>query len=110
MIDTALGPVECHTGVQLTARQPAVAMIRPEYIGLQKDRTPDGALTANQFRGKIVAAAFLGELTEYRIAMDHGVEITARKPLSGAIGNGDAVVVTLPREHTLALAKPNSET
>ena len=82
-------------------------MIRPEYIGLQKDRTPEGALTVNQFRGNIVAAAFLGELTEYRIMMDHGIEITARKPLSNTIANGDAVVVTLPPEHTLAL--PHSE-
>ena len=109
VIDTALGPVECHAHLKTSAQQAGVAMVRPEYVALERDRRPNAALPANHFRGKIVAAAFLGELTEYRIAMDHGIEITARKALSDEIGNGDTVVVSFPQSHTLALPKQASE-
>jgi ABC-type Fe3+/spermidine/putrescine transport system ATPase subunit len=80
-------------------------VIRPEYVGLAVETSSATPLHDNQFRGRAIAIAFMGETTEYRIMTEGGVVLTARKPLSDRIENGTPVVITLQAECVAVLPR-----
>ncbi len=100
-IATALGPVLCKASHSATDRLPGAAMIRPEQVILKAAGDPDGEVTINRFRGRVVQVAFLGEATECVVQVG-GVAILVRAA-AGQYDSADEVEVIFPPERTSAI-------
>lgn len=101
-IESAIGSLVARARSNFGAGDRVAAMIRPEYVDLEPAR-PSVSLQDNQVRGHAVAIAFMGEITEFRIAAEGGVEITVRKSVSEGIDIGLPLVVTFQPERLFAL-------
>jgi hypothetical protein len=63
-------------------------MIRPEAIALTRTPPPGGA-----FPGTVAERFFLGNLVDYRIAMEDGSVLAAQLPAGGGFAPGERVHV-----------------
>jgi putative spermidine/putrescine transport system ATP-binding protein len=91
---TSLGEISCGGGFTPAVGTRATAMVRPEAIALDRAASP------GSFPGTVAERYFLGNLTDYRIAMSDGTVLQVQQPATAAFAPGDAVNVTLPAERS----------
>src|SRR5262249_15013304 len=70
MIDTTFGRIRCGTKETMAPGRRATAIVRPEAFYLAQERSN------SDFRGRIAARHFLGNIVEYRIALTGSIEIS----------------------------------
>jgi putative spermidine/putrescine transport system ATP-binding protein len=85
LIEAVAGQFRCGTSGAVTAGEPVTAMVRPEAL-----RICDGA-DQPDFRGRIVAAHFLGNVIEYRIALTDG-NVVSMQAINGVTHAVDSPV------------------
>lgn len=71
-----------------------VVSVRPEHVSLS---TQEADLTPNQWRGHVVAKAFLGEAMDHVVVVDD-VELRARSNPRLSVPNGDEVTLHIEKE------------
>jgi iron(III) transport system ATP-binding protein len=104
---TPIGPVRCRMTAAARAGQDVTALIRPERVKIAPaGRAESGGL--NQFVGRLVNVIFLGEITEYVIRLQDGVQCSVRMPSVDIMTNNEEVVLTLPERDVLALPDTRS--
>jgi putative spermidine/putrescine transport system ATP-binding protein len=89
-LETRLGPIACGAGHAPAAGAKAQAMIRPEAVALSRGADPGGT-----FPGTVAERFFLGNLVDYRVAMEDGSVLESQLPAGADFEPGEAVRVAL---------------
>jgi ABC-type Fe3+/spermidine/putrescine transport system ATPase subunit len=97
-VSFALGSASCRFTFPLRAGQEVSFVVRPE----QAMFNPPGMTGTNVFSGSIAGQTYLGDIAEYAIDMGAGLKLLVRdRP--GKAQAGEAVSVTLPAQHMVAI-------
>lgn len=104
VIETAYGVVEAASGPRagLSRGDKAMLSVRPEHVTLSTDEEAGGRL--NQWRGRVVTRAFLGEGVDHLIQVD-GLEMKARTDPRTSIPAGEDVTLHLEAEACHVVAR-----
>lgn len=99
-VAAGFGPVVCGSGRVSDPGAAVLVSVRPEHTLISADRP---AARDNIYRGEVVNWVFLGESTDFQIAID-GQELRVRAHPDVEFHRGSAVWVHLPPHRCVALA------
>jgi len=99
VVDSALGRVACKPRPALKPGDAATLCFRPEFIRLDKDRTPG----ENRFAGTVESLVFIGEAFEGEVKAGEALLFVKAAP-DLDLRQGDAVSVAVDPRHCLLLA------
>jgi putative spermidine/putrescine transport system ATP-binding protein len=87
LVDTPIGEMRCRSSLTLTAGDPALVMVRPESIRLNRKAPMNG--DANAIAGQVRDRFYLGNIAGYRIGCGDGsvLQVQEEPWHPGAIGD-----------------------
>jgi iron(III) transport system ATP-binding protein len=97
-VDTASGPLRCILPKGSIVGSNVIIVVRPEDVNLM----PAGSGGDNVIEGFVSAAMFMGDATEFRIALKDSI-IRLKLHPSTAVSEGQTIMVELPEERCRAL-------
>ena len=104
-VTTELGPLQCTFPAAVPATGKIAVVVRPESVVIAKQGSAEagGFSAVNRIEGVVRSEIYLGEIIEYNVVTDNGVEIVIRVPPGKDVGKDDKVLMHFPPKNTVAL-------
>ncbi len=99
-VDTASGPLKCELPEGAVAGDKVIIVVRPEDVNLMPVGSNSGS--GNVVEGRVAAAMFMGDATEFRISL-RDTALRLKLHPSTEVSEGQTIQVELPPERCRAL-------
>ena len=104
-VTSPLGAFLCQFSQSAAAGEQVTFVIRPENIDVRAQSAQSTGAVGNEVRGRVQGRVFLGEITEYSIALDAGEMLIARLHPAKVFAPGEIVTATLTPRNLIAMTR-----